>query len=602
MRLQEVMGIEQNRRWGVCSMNDFRRFLGLKPYASFKEWNPDPEIYGAAEKLYGNIERLELYVGLQAEEAKPVVEGAGLCPGYTISRAILSDAMALTRGDRFYTSDYTPYNMTAWGFADCQKQPAGAGFGSTLGRLFLRTLPNDYSANSVYTWFPLMTPPSMKINLTKLKVMRKYDMNRPTTSTPAAVVTDYHRVAQILKDTAGFQAPYAARAALVIKGNGFFLASADPARGEREQRAVLGALLYTPESPNKIGQYFYNKTRELITANSFSLVGGKSRCVDVVRYVLRHVPVHWAATEIAGIPLKTKQNPHGVYTPEQLFTILGDIYSFVFLEVDPHKLIVLQDKVKGHVTELLRHIQNNLSIYGGRGMSITSLADLVDTISQLFAKARTTDRDELVKRLQALGHSSDEVANSILAIMVGFTVELSIALTNTVNTYLGTPGAAERHTLAVKSEPSSHLEGFVREALRLDPPFQGVYRVAQKDHAIASMSVKKDDRLFLNIAHANLDNLVFKNPTTIVTDRTLDQYLNGDVTVRCLGNHLTTKVVGEVLRAVMTLPNARRANGQSGTLTRFQDQSQLSLHYSYLDDNEFPAPWPTSLVIQYDVI
>ena len=29
--------------------------------------------------------------------------------------------------------------------------------------------------------------------------------------------------------------------------------------------------------------------------------------------------------------------------------------------------------------------------------------------------------------------------------------------------------------------------------------------VAQKDHALASMSVKKDDRLFLNIAHANLD-------------------------------------------------------------------------------------------------
>jgi hypothetical protein len=81
----------------------------------------------------------------------------------------------------------------------------------------------------------------------------------------------------------------------------FFLASADPARGEREQRAVLGALLYTPESPNKIGQYFYNKTRELITANSFSLVGGKSRCVDVVRHVLRHVPVYWAATEIVSL-------------------------------------------------------------------------------------------------------------------------------------------------------------------------------------------------------------------------------------------------------------------------------------------------------------
>lgn len=46
-------------------------------------------------------------VGLQAEEAKPSVEGSGLCPGYTISRAILSDAIALVRGDRFFTIDFT---------------------------------------------------------------------------------------------------------------------------------------------------------------------------------------------------------------------------------------------------------------------------------------------------------------------------------------------------------------------------------------------------------------------------------------------------------------------------------------------------------------
>lgn len=25
MRLHEIMGIEQNRKWGVCSLNDFRK-------------------------------------------------------------------------------------------------------------------------------------------------------------------------------------------------------------------------------------------------------------------------------------------------------------------------------------------------------------------------------------------------------------------------------------------------------------------------------------------------------------------------------------------------------------------------------------------------
>ena len=33
----------------------------------------------------------------------PMVPGVGIAPNYTISRAILSDAVALVRGDRFYT-------------------------------------------------------------------------------------------------------------------------------------------------------------------------------------------------------------------------------------------------------------------------------------------------------------------------------------------------------------------------------------------------------------------------------------------------------------------------------------------------------------------
>lgn len=57
--------------------------------------------------LYKDINHLELYVGLQAEQAKKPGPGAGLCPGYTISRAILADAVCLTRGDRFLTTELT---------------------------------------------------------------------------------------------------------------------------------------------------------------------------------------------------------------------------------------------------------------------------------------------------------------------------------------------------------------------------------------------------------------------------------------------------------------------------------------------------------------
>ena len=67
----------------------------------------DRSLQETAQRLYGHIDRLELYVGMQAEQAKPARPGAGLCPGFTISRAILADAVCLTRGDRFLTTDLT---------------------------------------------------------------------------------------------------------------------------------------------------------------------------------------------------------------------------------------------------------------------------------------------------------------------------------------------------------------------------------------------------------------------------------------------------------------------------------------------------------------
>jgi linoleate 10R-lipoxygenase len=80
----------------------------------------------------------------------------------------------------------------------------------------------------------------------------------------------------------------------------FFLASQDSAPGEKEQRELIGALAGTPESAKKIGQYFYDKTKELIAAQSFKLVGGKVANVDIVRDVLNFVSLHWAATELVS--------------------------------------------------------------------------------------------------------------------------------------------------------------------------------------------------------------------------------------------------------------------------------------------------------------
>lgn len=98
------MGILQARQWGVCTMNEFRQFLGLKQFEDFEDWNPDPAIAvsisrlmlfrfidliissskSAARRLYGHIDNLELYTGLQCEETMPLSPGLRFASGYTV--------------------------------------------------------------------------------------------------------------------------------------------------------------------------------------------------------------------------------------------------------------------------------------------------------------------------------------------------------------------------------------------------------------------------------------------------------------------------------------------------------------------------------------
>jgi hypothetical protein len=110
--------------------------------------------------------------------------------------------------------------MTTWGFNDCQRDPNGAGYGSMLGRLFLRTLPEHFTENSVYTWFPLMTPDSMKVHLTKLNVINKYDLSRPKSVAAYTTVKGHAEVAQILGSADTFKTAYLSRASKVIDGKG----------------------------------------------------------------------------------------------------------------------------------------------------------------------------------------------------------------------------------------------------------------------------------------------------------------------------------------------------------------------------------------------
>jgi linoleate 10R-lipoxygenase len=70
---------------------------------------------------------------------------------------------------------------------------------------------------------------------------------------------------------------------------------------EKEQTRIAGALTNSAEPTAKIGRFVYDTTRQLIASSSFTLVGKKTRGVDIVRDVLKLVPVYWAAADIVSV-------------------------------------------------------------------------------------------------------------------------------------------------------------------------------------------------------------------------------------------------------------------------------------------------------------
>lgn len=160
------------------TISRFRKYLNLKAYGSFQEWNEDEETAKAAELLYGHIDNLELYPGLMAENTKPAMPGSGVCPGQTTGRGILDDAVALVRGDRFLSYDFNSSTLTQWGAAQLAESAPGA-YGGLLPTLLFNGLPGGWTGTSSYALLPFYTPRAARGILKGNGVIDKYDTERP---------------------------------------------------------------------------------------------------------------------------------------------------------------------------------------------------------------------------------------------------------------------------------------------------------------------------------------------------------------------------------------------------------------------------------------
>jgi hypothetical protein len=100
------------RERGVPRYNEFRRLFRLKPASSFEQLTDNPTWAQELREIYGDIEKVDLVIGVLAERKPP---GFGFSD--TAFRVFILMASRRLESDRFFTRDFRPEIYTEAGMA-----------------------------------------------------------------------------------------------------------------------------------------------------------------------------------------------------------------------------------------------------------------------------------------------------------------------------------------------------------------------------------------------------------------------------------------------------------------------------------------------------
>jgi len=276
-----VLGMQQSRAWNLGSLNEFRKFFQLKPHETFEDICSDPPVAEQLKHLYEHPDYVEMYPGMVSESAKvPMVPGVGIAPTFTISRTILSDAVALVRGDRFYTIDYNPKNLTNWGYSEVQYDLA-LQQGCVFYKLALRAFPNHFKGNSIYAHMPMTIPSENRNIMRSLGREGDYSWDKPARIPARVNFTSYQSARYILEHAKEFNVVWTEPFIwLMGKQGGDFMLSGDTPF-HAKQRKLMGESLYRDKWHQQIKDFYEYTTLKLLTEKSCKIAGINQ--VDITR-------------------------------------------------------------------------------------------------------------------------------------------------------------------------------------------------------------------------------------------------------------------------------------------------------------------------------
>ena len=313
LRVIEVLGVAQARKWQVASLNEFRDFFGLKRHQTFTDINSDKEIANILERLYAHPDMVELYPGLMIEDAKPVRNtGCGISPTYSVGRAILSDAITLVRSDRFNTIDYNVSNLTAWGYCEVQQDYDTLG-GSMFYKLIQRGLPGWFPYNSLNVMQPMYTKEANARIAKSIGTIKLYTMDDPKPPRPVVVFTKDADCKAVLKDHTTFVVPWLPAINDLFPGErdfSWYMLSGDGPKNLANRQ--MSEKLFYRAMPNllpTVKQFVDRWGRDWINKEGFKMTDNLYE-IDILRDVVIPLNARLLA-DLFYFDLRTDENPNG---------------------------------------------------------------------------------------------------------------------------------------------------------------------------------------------------------------------------------------------------------------------------------------------------
>ncbi|KAI1879029.1 hypothetical protein JX265_003206 [Neoarthrinium moseri] len=602
LKIVDILGQLQAREvFNVCTMNEFRRYLNLKPYENFEEWNQDTTVARAAELLYGHIENLELYPGLMAECTKPAMPGSGVCPGQTTGRGILDDAVALVRGDRFLSYDFNSNTLTQWGAALLQDNASGA-YGGMLPKLLFRALPGAFTGTSSYALLPFYTPEAAKGILKGNDALQKYDLQRPKSGMDIISVQTFEGCKKVFEDRDNFRVMYQAAIRNCTNGHDFMIGW-DDAKRHDERSNILHKVFMEEGFEKDVSDFFTTNVRKLITKNSLSLSKGK-KSIDIVRDVTNITPILWLADKFA-IPLKTQEKPKGlvsIYEAFGAYLVLFMYQSFNIMPINEWKLREAAMKAGAALRPVFEaHLKTQKGVK--------------ESVVDWLAKGSAFEVGPQADRLYHALNDSKLPIGDLVGDCIGMGAPVAGNITQQASLLIDlflSPGYEqykERIVELAHMDPEKsdrELQGFVMEGMRHAGVVPGLPRVASQDVTVMDgvrgpVHVKAGNTILIATSKSAMDPEQYPEPEKLNPHRSFKDYiLLGHGLHFCFGARLVAPALAATLREVFKLKNVRRAPGKLGKFTITEhDLAGIKMRH-YLDSSSKESPIPTSLTLYYD--